>query len=979
MARLEYRICSGTTPQGKQKIYFCCHPDDFGEYFDLICEDIFSKETNCAIYYDADPRGPFDRDDLLLQLSDMQFLVVPVTWRFLTEPNRALELELPYALGKIPNKDGQYKHIAVLPVLFGSDLMKKFTDTELFEDIQYLDRYSNDRTALSYDEKLRRFLETVIVGEAEAEKIRSEFRAGIFLSYRKIDRALARRLMEKIHKHDLCRDVSIWYDEYLVPGESWRESINDAMSSSDLFVLNVTPQLLEEGNFVFREEYPRARELEKMPILAVVTDIENTNLKTLKKMYKDVEKHLVMGDDDDALEKGLVWGLSDKATGAGKDELLTPDNSAVHLYYIGLGYKHGVSVEVTPEKAVGLLRKAGKEGHHRAYLTLGHMYENGDGIARDDQKAIENYNLFIEKQTPYFGTSRQGDLDLVNAYDSKGLLLKKADDLEAALSCYRELNGLLRGMNFCYGSFKQINLPISYERIAMIYSAMGSTKDAVTYYDEATEVRMHPPVTRNIATEEEKERDKATADAYNRKEAKSGAAVNEYSIGQILEESLDTEGAKGYYLDSNELFVSLNEEFPDDDDIALNLAKTYLALSRIYAGEYNTAESDAYDGKALPLLERLAANPHGYEAKKMLVVYNIQAGDKLRKSHNYTDAKKPYLEAYKGAEELVRKDNSKDNRYLLATVNEKLGLTANHTGMIDMGRGLKPASSFFADELSIMEELAADSQNSEYRRTLSIAYENLGKIARENEFFEQAIDYYQKDLGICRTLANESKDGVTPLRDLSVCYDQLSILYQMLGNKEEKEKGSDGSNYKKALDYAVRSLIIAFKLAPGASDLTAVNDLATSLFRVGTLCTNVRKECFYYAERIWTRELAATKDSVYKNNLDVMKQVQSHGKDYVSEKGMLTLRNLIRRYPGGSEVDVDFLLGKESDEHSYESGRRIMSLLTTAVLLVLVVLFVLQLMGIIDLRGLFNSKPVSIAVGLVAGFLLITAFSNLKK
>lgn len=153
MSELKYRLLSGDDPQGRQKIYFCCHPEDFEVTFDLLCEDIFSRAENCAIYYEADPHGSFDREELLFQLGEMQLIVVPVTRRLLDEPSRAMELELPFAFGALTASDGKTRHIPVLPVLFGDDLKADFRATALFKDVQYLNRFAEDKTALSYDEK----------------------------------------------------------------------------------------------------------------------------------------------------------------------------------------------------------------------------------------------------------------------------------------------------------------------------------------------------------------------------------------------------------------------------------------------------------------------------------------------------------------------------------------------------------------------------------------------------------------------------------------------------------------------------------------------------------------------------------------------------------------------------------------------------------------------------------------------------------
>ena len=90
MSQLQYRMVSGSNPKGRQKVWFCCHPEDFSLYFDLICDDIFSTDENCAVFYESDPLGDYDRDDLLLRLEEMQLIVIPVTRKLLTRPSRAM-------------------------------------------------------------------------------------------------------------------------------------------------------------------------------------------------------------------------------------------------------------------------------------------------------------------------------------------------------------------------------------------------------------------------------------------------------------------------------------------------------------------------------------------------------------------------------------------------------------------------------------------------------------------------------------------------------------------------------------------------------------------------------------------------------------------------------------------------------------------------------------------------------------------------
>ncbi|MBQ4045241.1 MAG: hypothetical protein II627_02230, partial [Lachnospiraceae bacterium] len=66
-----------------QKIYFCCHPDDFDQFFHTISDDLLER-VNAAIWYDEDPKAAFEVEAHKVLLSEMQLFVVVVTGRFLS-------------------------------------------------------------------------------------------------------------------------------------------------------------------------------------------------------------------------------------------------------------------------------------------------------------------------------------------------------------------------------------------------------------------------------------------------------------------------------------------------------------------------------------------------------------------------------------------------------------------------------------------------------------------------------------------------------------------------------------------------------------------------------------------------------------------------------------------------------------------------------------------------------------------------------
>jgi hypothetical protein len=253
-----YKTRDDSAPHGKPRVYFCCHPEDFGDYFETISNEILEKQ-NCVIWH-ADEALNRDDEDFRANLKQMQLFVMPVTTKLLTTKNKALDFEFKFA---IENK------IPVLPLMQERGIEQLFN--EKCGELQFLDKNSVDDTAISYDDKLQKYLESVLIGEELAEKIRGEFRAYVFLSYRKKDRGKAQELMGLIHKNEDWRDIAIWYDEFLIPGENFNDLIIDNIKKSALVVLSVTQSLIGEENYAMGKEYPEAKK-QKKPILPIVLE-----------------------------------------------------------------------------------------------------------------------------------------------------------------------------------------------------------------------------------------------------------------------------------------------------------------------------------------------------------------------------------------------------------------------------------------------------------------------------------------------------------------------------------------------------------------------------------------------------------------------------------------------------------------------------------------------------------------------------------
>ena len=85
----------------------------------------------------------------------------------------------------------------MLPLMQETNLAEQFN--QVCGDLEYLDESVRDITAIGYQEKLKKYLEAVLISDELAGQVRAAFDAYIFLSYRKKDRKYAQDLMHLIH------------------------------------------------------------------------------------------------------------------------------------------------------------------------------------------------------------------------------------------------------------------------------------------------------------------------------------------------------------------------------------------------------------------------------------------------------------------------------------------------------------------------------------------------------------------------------------------------------------------------------------------------------------------------------------------------------------------------------------------------------------------------------------------------------------
>ncbi len=470
MVEFKVRTRGNASPQGKPRVYFTCHPDDFQLYFDKICEDIF-KTHDCAIFYtDGNIRfddfenlnDMLDMVNFIENLSRMNLIIVPVTARLLNDPNRAISFDIPLA---------NDRKILILPFMMEDGLYVAYSLNKGLGNKHYISPFSSDSTEISYEEKLKKHLNKVLVSDELAREIRDAFDAHIFLSYRKKDRQYVTDLMKTIHDLPGCRDVAIWYDEFLTPGEDWENNIKSKIKQVKLFILLVTPSLLEDGNFIMTKEYPYARDCgcDILPL-----EVEKTSRFKLRAKYKKIPASVDPTNRDD-----LLFAITKSLPG-----LLyqSKQKDARHNYLMGLAYLNGIDVEVDIQRGVKLLILAAETGSFDAMIKLQKFYRNGEYVSLDYYEALKWAKKILEYSTREFGAESSLTITCMS---NLAYMYGKVGDYQRAVEIDQRIYEYRRNKD---GDENPDTL-LSLNNLAVAYNNNGDYKRAIELVEKAYNLR----------------------------------------------------------------------------------------------------------------------------------------------------------------------------------------------------------------------------------------------------------------------------------------------------------------------------------------------------------------------------------------------------------------------------------------------------------------------------------------------------------
>lgn len=749
MSEFKVRTKGGAPASGKPRVYFTCHPDDFSRYFDKICEDVF-KSHDPAIFYTEDMSCPLDGENLDTDLGRMSLVLVPVTYKLLKEDNRAIKVDLTYA---------NQHNIPILPFMMESKIEEAYYLSDNFGEKQYLSPFSIDDTEVSYLDKLKGFLEDVLISDELAARVRAAFDAYVFLSYRKKDRRYANELMRIIHAVPGLRDIAVWYDEFLTPGESFMENIDKAMTRSNLFTLLVTPSLLEEGNFVMRKEYPAAveRGMEILP-----AEMEKTDLDRLKTSFVGIPEPLKTDDKR----------FSDRLLSAVKRAAITEnDREPEHNFLIGLAYLEGIDVEVDVQRGVELITSAAEAELPEAIKKLYNMYSCGYKVKDDCNETLKWAQLLVDVYTREKG---EEDPDTLSALSNLGYSYAGVGDYKKSLEINEKVYSIrcrtlgeehsdtLRSLNNMGYSYDRLG---NFDRAGECYSksyelqckSLGSKHPATLVslnnlaatcnhaggYNEA--LLLHQKVY-TIRLETLGEEHPHTMASLN------NVAYTYIKVGQL-------ENARNAFEEYYALAIKvLGKEHPDTLRTMNNLSYVYGRLKDYF--------------KALVLDEELAelsAKVFGEEHP-----HTLMSLDNLANTYGFIGNIEKALDAFKKI-------------YALSSrVRGEL-----HTSTISYVSRIAYASMMLGDLPGAMEnyrkayEMRKESQGEAHEETLK-ALNNLAYTHARIYNYDEAIEAYQELYDIqSRTVGEKSTDALTTLKSIMTIYGKMR-RYELIIPLNEK-------------------------------------------------------------------------------------------------------------------------------------------------------------------------------------------------
>ena len=461
-------------------------------YFNEIADIILECYAHYEIFFESEDIAL--KDKFINQIIDESFidsceLVVPIiTKNFLSGDEEVCRKELSFAIASEKN---------ILPIVIG-DIDESIFNNE-FGEHHLL--YIEDGL---FKEKLNHYINEFF----DPYKLVSESSWGgalpsnpsIFLSYRKKDYHKALEILQTIHGIDGFEVLTVWFDQFLIPGENFNDLINEKLMAAEFIVMCITKNSLEKDNYVSRIEYPLAKKLGKH-ILPVA--VEEVDFNLLEKLYPEIGP-LVSIEDIDDLRLRIETVVS-------KLNINLLDKSPAQLGELGHAYLEGKGVERNLELGLKLTREAASLGYPVSCERLGRILSGQyPGLVEIDyEEAVKWFKLSLESSYSLLKEAFENDNPReIYSYASMGgntaiclfeiykFYLQNTEEAMKYLEIYSEICYLMyngAGQFTC-----KINQGVVNYHYGKYCEELGNLNLALNYYNDGEKVFKALLATKNI-------------------------------------------------------------------------------------------------------------------------------------------------------------------------------------------------------------------------------------------------------------------------------------------------------------------------------------------------------------------------------------------------------------------------------------------------------------------------------------------------
>ena len=566
----------------QQRLFLCNHPKDVAAR-DILLKDLLSHDAgvDCIVSYVESADESLSIAELEAELRETQLMVLIVSRDFLDMPK--MEQPITYAIARKIN-------MPILPVALDTEILPQFTRQEgAIHSIAITDS--------EYRTKLRSQLENYIISDDLINEIIDKaFTARLFLSYRKKDVAFAHALMKNFHSIPGFEAISIWYDSFLTAGRVFDKEIKESIDIADLFLLLVTQNITEAGNYVLTEEYPYAINRKKN-IIAVEMQMPDASFHQL---YKSIGIYTKLDELSAAFIKALPA------------EAIQTDKDSERLYLLGMAYLRGVTVERDYDRAISLLTDSAEQNNLRAARRLGAVSFEKTAY----HEATQWYRTAANISETTFGKPH---IETVPIYEDIAFVYLTQGEYRLALEWYQKALAVYESIN----DASSAAAAMTYNNIGLAQHNLGDCENALAMHIKAMAIceKLLEPTHPQLAAIYN-----SIASAYNN--------LGEYTKA----------------LDAHEKALSIREKvFGTENPLT---AQTYNNIGIIYRNQGRHDDALAMFAKDLSVSEKLLGTNHpdtGITYNNIAVVYNAM--------RNYSKALEMHMKNLHIKEKLFGSDN----------------------------------------------------------------------------------------------------------------------------------------------------------------------------------------------------------------------------------------------------------------------------------------------------------------------------------